>query len=123
VTIHDEPTGTGIFVEFNGTANDYTGDVRITGFANDLLNGRVDFDGLNGGLTGTSLSNPFNMFQNITSDGKGGDLAHLAGGGSLDFVGTTRLWLNTFVLSKPDYQRIPVGPNALRGCRGPRPFR
>ncbi len=101
-TVNDEPTGSGLFLEMNGTASDYTGKVTVTGFGNDLLNGRIDFDNLNG-ANGASLdvgANPANLanvFANMTSDGHGGDLIKLAGGGSLDLAGTTSVSVHTFV--------------------------
>lgn len=93
-TILDEPTGSGLFLELDGTAGKYTGNVTVKGFANDLLNGRIDFDGVNG-ANGASLdvgANPlnlFNVFANSASDGQGGVLIKLSGGGSLDLVGAS----------------------------------
>ncbi len=103
VTIHDLPTGGSLFTELNGTAaGDYTGNVTITGFANDLLEGRIDFDGVDG-ANGASLdvgANPanfINIVNKMTSDGHGGDLIHLLGGGSLDIAGTSSVSKLTFV--------------------------
>ena len=102
-TINDEPTGSGLFLEMNGTASGhYNGKVTVTGFGNDLLNGRIDFDNINGANgasldVGASFSNIFNVFANMTSDGHGGDLIKLQGGGSLDLAGTTSVSIGTFV--------------------------
>jgi hypothetical protein len=101
-TVKDEPTGSGMFLEIDGTANKYLGHIAVQGFGNDLLNGRIDFDGVNG-ANGKSLdvgANPLNLinvFANMISDGHGGDLIKLQGGGWVDLAGTTAVSTATFV--------------------------
>jgi hypothetical protein len=89
-TIKDEPTGNSLFAEFNGNVGGtYTGKVTITGFGNDLATGRIDFDNVKGGVNGAFLTSAANVFANSTSDGMGGTLIKLAGGGSLDLANST----------------------------------
>jgi hypothetical protein len=90
-TIKDEPTGNGLFAEFNGIGlgGTYTGKVTITGFGNDLATGRIDFDNVRGGVNGALLTNAANVFANSTSDGMGGTLIKLAGGGNVDLANST----------------------------------
>jgi len=98
-TIHDQPTGSGLFLELNGItpADTYTGKVTVTGFQNDLLNGRIDFDNVKGANGALLDGNLLNVIHNTTSDGHGGDVIHLAGGGSLDLTNSLGYTTHTFV--------------------------
>jgi hypothetical protein len=89
-TIHDKPTGTGLETVLTGNASgDYFGDVKLTGFGHDLLNGTINLTSVDGGVNGAPLDSLANILPNISSNGHGGFLVSLAGGGVLDVTNSS----------------------------------